>query len=564
MIIGKKRRYLMLTAMVFLMIACPVGAAVLEIENQSAPTGSEVTFAVNINNAPNNVNSFGFEILYDPNIMEYKGFHENSFLAQSFYYFDVGKKPGLLTVGGFGTGSNRIEQNASGTMFTLTFKIIKYGSCKIVLNDLKDEVTGWSTQNGLFSVFDTYETDDYYTQASFINNPQNHNFHNPADEDWVKFSGRSGKSYIFQTVSLGSGCDTVIELYDADGETMVISENSKGPGEEESLAWTCLLDGIYYVKVKYSDSGSFDENTDYILQAIYPQDDAYEIDDIPELAHVIHINDEPQTHTFRNELDADWVKFYGLAEATYEIEAINIGPECDVVIELYDYEGKTLLSSKNDGGLGQDELLMWHCSSEDTYYIKATYNNARKSKNVKSFGENMRFGMQVSCAAPITGLTGNIYGNVTDASSGDVIEGINIKTNSEDPYSSISDADGWFAIRSHAPGAYIMTASKNGYRTYSAEVKVYEFELTRANIAMCPCNGDTDGTGGIPTPGDALNAFHKYMGICPTTDGSDCENICCDVNRDGECTPADTLCIFYKYLEKPSCLDYLDSVKSCR
>ncbi len=576
MITGKKRKYqvvAMLTATVFLMIAGSAWAAVLEVQNQTGSVGGEATFAVKINTAPNDVNSFGFEILYDPNILEYKGQDKNSFLAQSLDYFSAGStRPGLLTVGGFGTGNHKIEQSATGTMFTLTFKIIKYGSCKIILNNLKDGVKGWSTQGGLFSVFDIYETDDHYTQAKFIRNPQKHNFHSPTDEDWVKFSGKSGKDYIIQTVSLGIDSDAVIELYDVDGETMLKSENSKGSGEDESLAWTCPLDGIYYVKVKHSDSGFFGEHTDYTLQFIYPQDDAYEIDDIPDLAHVININDNPQSHTFRNENDVDWVKFYGLAEVNYKIEAINIGPDCDVVIELFDYDGKTLLSSKNDGGLGQDEVFMWHCSFEGTYYMKATYNNTRKNKYMENFGENMRFDLQdfgknmrfdLQVSVRTTGITGDIYGFITDAYSGTIIEGVNIKTNAEKPNSSISNDRG-FVIFNHVPGTYTLIASKNSYQTYSTEVKVYEFDFTELDISMCPCNGDVDGSGGIPTPGDALNAFHKYMGVCPTKDGFGCKEVCCDVNRDGECTPADTLCIFYKYMGKPSCLDYLDSVESCK
>jgi hypothetical protein len=45
------------------------------------------------------------------------------------------------------------------------------------------------------------------------------------------------------------------------------------------------------------------------------------------------------------------------------------------------------------------------------------------------------------------------------------------------------------------------------------------------------------------------------MGICPTSCETDCADICGDVNYDDEITPADALCIFEKYLQKPGCLD---------
>lgn len=61
-------------------------------------------------------------------------------------------------------------------------------------------------------------------------------------------------------------------------------------------------------------------------------------------------------------------------------------------------------------------------------------------------------------------------------------------------------------------------------------------------ICKCDLNGD-----GTITPQDALCAFQKYLGICPTTCGP-CEEVCCDVNQDGSCTPADALCTFQEYL----------------
>ena len=69
------------------------------------------------------------------------------------------------------------------------------------------------------------------------------------------------------------------------------------------------------------------------------------------------------------------------------------------------------------------------------------------------------------------------------------------------------------------------------------------FDCTRCS---CDINGDDE-----ITPGDALCAFQKYMGVCPTNCGP-CDEICCDVNADDECTPADALEIFREYMGEPS------------
>jgi hypothetical protein len=63
---------------------------------------------------------------------------------------------------------------------------------------------------------------------------------------------------------------------------------------------------------------------------------------------------------------------------------------------------------------------------------------------------------------------------------------------------------------------------------------------------QCGCTCDVNGDGEV-TPQDALCAFQKYLGICPTSCGP-CEDICCDVNGDGQCTPADALESFKEYL----------------
>ena len=77
---------------------------------------------------------------------------------------------------------------------------------------------------------------------------------------------------------------------------------------------------------------------------------------------------------------------------------------------------------------------------------------------------------------------------------------------------------------------------KDDIGTWSATPGCFDCSFT------CDVNGDGD-----VTPQDALCAFQKYLGICPTDCGM-CEEILCDVNGDGDCTPADALEIFKCYL----------------
>ena len=121
---------------------------------------------------------------------------------------------------------------------------------------------------------DAYEEDDAYWQASVIAindpSPQTHGFHDEGDKDWVEFFGIEEEVYTIETSTLGSQCDTVIELYDTDGSTMLLSEpkDDGGPGQDEVLDWSCPADGIYYVRIGHYDPQVFGDHTEYDL-AIY-------------------------------------------------------------------------------------------------------------------------------------------------------------------------------------------------------------------------------------------------------------------------------------------------------
>ena len=213
----------------------------------------------------------------------------------------------------------------------------------------------------------------------------------------------------------------------------------------------------------------------FSLPALAIDPDSFEDDDTFSQANVIVLNDESQRHNFHDAGDKDWVQFYGIAQEIYEIKVSNAGTNCNAVIELYDTDGTTLLKGPwNWGFEGDDELMSWRCTQEGIYYVMVG------NYDSEVFGENT--GYDLSVYIPTSSSTGSIVGTVTDAYSGDPIEGAQIITDKN--YSAITLADGSYSMV-HPVGTYTLTASATGYesKNYSGVV-VPEGETVTQDFKM--------------------------------------------------------------------------------
>jgi sugar lactone lactonase YvrE len=266
--------------------------------------------------------------------------------------------------------------------------------------------------------------------------------------------------------------------------------------------------GIYNVAVSASD---IDGNisvpmTTKVLQQVGP--DVYEEDDGPSQANVIVLNDvEAQRHTFHDAGDQDWVMFYGLSGETYTIEVSNLGARCDAVIEFFRADGTTPVMDPVDGGwLGEDEVLDWLCDANGIYYVKV------KHYDSDIFGEDTEYDLQVYM--PIGPLPGFIVGTITNASSGNPIGGVRIKTDKK--VSALSLPDGNY-LMVHPPGSHSLTAEASGYENFTDTVTLGEAGTVTKNITMTPSDyrGDIDGDLDVDLT-DAILAFQVMAGIQPS------------------------------------------------
>lgn len=206
--------------------------------------------------------------------------------------------------------------------------------------------------------------------------------------------------------------------------------------------------------------------------------DAYEEDDIYTQASVIILNDDNfQRRSLHTAQDEDWIKFYGIHEESYRIEAVHAGSDCDIVINLYDIDGTTLLKNGDSGFTGQNEYLEWNCQADGIYYARITTNDI--------FGEDT--GYDLRAFRPHSCITATISGKVSDAVSGDGIADARIKSDRGD--SAISETDGTYTMVV-ACGCddepITITAEADGYETYT-DTRIVECGTgSSQNIAMTP------------------------------------------------------------------------------
>ncbi|MCP4353036.1 MAG: T9SS type A sorting domain-containing protein [Desulfobacterales bacterium] len=190
------------------------------------------------------------------------------------------------------------------------------------------------------------------------------NFYCPNDEDWIEFDAEKSRYYVIEA----KDGDVLIELYDSDGSTLL--NNSDNSQNTARLEWSFEKAGTYYAKISNASSDTFGESTRYRFELSSEQAD-YEDNNTPELAKQISVADDlcPQYHNFYDSDNEDWIKFVAEKGTSYEIEAINIGSEADVIIGLYDSDGKTMLSEI--GGKGENTVqLECNFEKQGTYYVK--------------------------------------------------------------------------------------------------------------------------------------------------------------------------------------------------
>ena len=132
-------------------------------------------------------------------------------------------------------------------------------------------VTGFVSATESTVAPDSHEDDDNFSKATYFvlnDAPQQHNFHDASDVDWIKFFAVADEEHTITVAKAEMNCDVSIELYDTDGIALIESIDNWVEGTDgvnETLEYTFEKSGIYYVKIAQANAETYGDGTKYEL-----------------------------------------------------------------------------------------------------------------------------------------------------------------------------------------------------------------------------------------------------------------------------------------------------------
>jgi len=136
-----------------------------------------------------------------------------------------------------------------------------------------DSTGSFILQAPLICPADTLEPNDNFDGASLVQTNGtlvSNLFDISQDEDWFKFDATAGVTYNIQTTNLTAGVDTILEIYNTDGITLMTTDDNSGGGLASRLLWQAPAGGTYFVRVKQGAGSIYGCDAAYNLSVISP------------------------------------------------------------------------------------------------------------------------------------------------------------------------------------------------------------------------------------------------------------------------------------------------------
>jgi murein DD-endopeptidase MepM/ murein hydrolase activator NlpD len=118
---------------------------------------------------------------------------------------------------------------------------------------------------------DSQEPDDKYYSARTIapdGTQVSDLFDIAQDEDWFKLDAVAWKKYLIQTSNLAAGVDTLLQVYDQGGVTVLTFDDNSGGGKASRLLWQAPQNGTYFVRVTQTSGSAYGCSATYQLSVM--------------------------------------------------------------------------------------------------------------------------------------------------------------------------------------------------------------------------------------------------------------------------------------------------------
>jgi PKD repeat protein len=201
---------------------------------------------------------------------------------------------------------------------------------------------------------------------------QERNLCGPGDEDWVRLNVLCGMTYTIQTKRLLQNAlctDTVLELYDSDGATLLASNDNYGLNSCSRVDWTADWSKTVYICVH--GAASYSSGTYGLKVTVEP--DAFEPDDSCAQAKPIPTDGSIQAHSAWPPFDEDWVTFNATTGWEYHISTLpwpNTCPCTDTKLTLYAADCTTVLASNDNYAGTPCSRIDWVADATAPVYVK--------------------------------------------------------------------------------------------------------------------------------------------------------------------------------------------------
>ncbi|HFD38727.1 MAG TPA: hypothetical protein ENJ31_02585, partial [Anaerolineae bacterium] len=201
---------------------------------------------------------------------------------------------------------------------------------------------------------------------------QHHSFCRAGDEDWVRFQGVAGTTYVIEAFNPGPDADVILELHSS-------CSGPPGFGGGQRIEWTCPADGDYYLKAYNHDPDQYGANATYDLRIAAQsncQPDSFEADDTAASASTLTVDGDPQTHNTCPAGDVDWARFTAAAGITYSLETLHPAAQADTYLCLYQADGSTQIACDDDSGPAKASRLIWQAPASGDYLLQVRHYRA--------------------------------------------------------------------------------------------------------------------------------------------------------------------------------------------